>query len=262
LLFYSLLIKIIKAHLKISIITVVFDAKAFLKDAIDAVLSQTYPNIEYIIIDGGSTDGSMDIIQSYEGKITKIISEPDKGIYDAMNKGISIATGDVIGFLNSDDFYTDTHVLSKIAATFDQDTDAVYADLDYVSNQNKNKIIRAWRSGEYHTNKFYMGWMPPHPTFFARKEVYEKFGGYNTSIISSADYELMLRVILKYQINLKYIPEVFVKMRVGGQSNRSFTNRIKANLEDRKAWNVNNLKPKIYTFWLKPLQKIIQYRFW
>ena len=247
--------------MKISIITVVFEAKAFLKDAIDAVLSQTYPDIEYIIIDGGSKDGSLEIIKSYGDKIHHIISEPDEGIYDAMNKGISKATGDIIGFLNSDDFYSNSKAISTIAEAFHDHVDAVYADLDYVSNQNKNKIIRAWRSGEYSGRKFYNGWMPPHPTFFVRREVYEKFGGYNTSLKSSADYELMLRFILKHKITLSYIPEVVVKMRVGGQSNRNFSNRIKAHFEDRKVWKLNGLKPRFYTLWLKPFQKIFQYRF-
>jgi len=247
--------------IKITIITVVLNNKKFITDAIESVLSQDYNHIEYIIIDGGSSDGSLDIIQVYKDKIAKIVSEPDKGIYDAMNKGINLATGDVIGFLNSDDFYADRNVISKIVAAFEENIDAVYADLDYVSNHNKDKVIRAWRSGAYHEKKFYSGWMPPHPTFFARKSVYQKFGGYNASIHSSADYELMLRFILKNKIKLSYIPEVLVKMRVGGQSNRSFTNRIKANFEDRKAWSVNSLTPKFYTFWLKPLQKITQFRF-
>jgi glycosyltransferase len=178
-----------------------------------------------------------------------------------MNKGISISTGEIIGFLNSDDFYANENVISKIVNGFNDQIDAVYADLDYVSINNKNKILRAWRSGKYHDRKFYSGWMPPHPTFFVRKNIYQKYGGYNTTIRSSADYELMLRFILKHQIRLNYIPEVLVKMRVGGQSNRSFSNRIKANLEDRKAWSVNKLSPRFYTFWLKPLQKIFQFRF-
>jgi glycosyltransferase involved in cell wall biosynthesis len=247
--------------LKITIISVVLNNKRFLEDAIKSVLSQDYNNIEYIIIDGGSTDGSLDIIKSYEKRITKFISESDKGIYDAMNKGIHLATGDVIGFLNSDDFYADEQVISKIANGFNNETDAVYADLDYVSIHNKDKIIREWRSGNYHDKKFFSGWMPPHPTFFVRKNIYQKFGGYNTSIHSSADYELMLRFILKHHITLNYIHEVLVKMRVGGQSNRSITNRIKANLEDRKAWSVNDLTPRFYTFLLKPLQKITQFKF-
>lgn len=247
---------------KISIITVVLNNKKFIANAIESVLSQDYPNIEYIIIDGGSKDGSLKIIQSYENKIHKIISEPDKGIYDAMNKGISFATGDVIGFLNSDDFYTNASVVSKIMNAFNDKTDAIYADLDYVSTYDKNKIIRAWKAGKYHHKKFYSGWMPPHPTFFVRKNIYKDFGGFNSTIKSSADYELMLRFILKHKIVLHYIPEVLVKMRVGGQSNRNIINRIKANFQDRKAWKVNNLKPHFYTLWLKPLKKIFQYRFW
>lgn len=247
--------------MKITIITVVFENKQFIRDALESVLSQDYPDIEYIVIDGGSKDGSLEIIRAYQDRISKTVSEPDQGIYDAMNKGIGMATGDVIGFLNSDDFYVNDQVVSKIAAAFAKDIDAVYADLDYVSIGNKEKIIRKWRSGAYHPKRFLYGWMPPHPTFFVRREAYRKLGAYNTLLRSSADYELMLRMILRHGIRLKYIPEVLVKMRVGGQSNRSFLNRVKAHLEDWKVWKLNGLRPKFYTLLLKPFQKIFQFRF-
>lgn len=245
--------------MKVTIITVVFDKKSFIADAINSVLCQTYKDIEYIIIDGGSKDGSLEIINSFGNKIHKVISEPDEGIYDAMNKGIKLATGDIVGFLNADDFYSDIHSIEKMVNAFNDNVDAVYADLDYVALDNKQRIIRKWRSGMFSPEKMYGGWMPPHPTFFLRKAVYEQFGGYNTELQSSADYELMLRLILKNKIRLNYIPEVLVKMRVGGQSNRSFKNRIKAHLEDRKVWKMLGLTPKWYTLWMKPLQKIKQY---
>lgn len=245
--------------LKISIITVVLDNKAFLKEAIDSVLFQSYANLEYIVIDGGSRDGSLEIIQSYGNKIHTVVSEPDEGIYDAMNKGITKATGEIIGFLNADDFYVDEHVIRDIVQAFGNQTDALYADIDYVAPDDKNRIIRKWRSGMFEKKRLFTGWMPPHPTFFVRRSVYEKYGGYNTLLKSSADYELMLRMILVHQISLTYIPRVLVKMRVGGQSNRSFQNRIKAHLEDRKVWKMLGIRPKWYTLWLKPLQKITQY---
>lgn len=245
--------------MKISIITIVHEGEEHINDAIISVITQSYSNYEYIIIDNDSKDKTLDIIQQYHPQIHKVLSEPDKGIYDALNKGIAMATGDVIGFLHSDDFYAGTEVIQTIADAFDENTDAVYADLDYVSRIDKHKIIRRWRSGEYTERSFYRGWMPPHPTFFVRKCIYERYGGYQTKLRSAADYELMLRFILKHKISLKYIPKVLVKMRTGGQSNRSLRNRIKAHLEDRIAWRINRLTPKWYTLLLKPIQKIPQY---
>lgn len=233
--------------------------KDFIKEAIESVLSQDYSDIEYIVIDGGSTDGSLEIIKSYGSAISVLISEVDSGIYDAMNKGIALATGDIIGFLNSDDFYANNQVLTDIVNHFKQDTDAVYADLDYISRHNRNKIIRKWRSGSFSEQKFYYGWMPPHPTFFVRSSIYKKFGGYNTQLTYSGDYELMLRLCLLHQIRLAYIPIVLIIMRIGGHGNRSLKNRINANLEDRKAWRFVGLKPFPFTLLLKPLRKIAQY---
>lgn len=246
--------------MKISIITVLLDNVASLKDAIDSVLCQEYPKIEYIIIDGKSKDGSLKIVESYGNKIQKVISEADSGIYDALNKGIATATGDIIGFLHADDFYDNPHVIQTVVTAFTQEVDAVYANIDYVHQFNKHKIVRKWRSGNYDRKKFYKGWMPPHPTFFVRREVYEKYGGYNTMLNYSADYELMLRLCLVHNINVKYIPKVLVKMRTGGQSNRSLKNRILANIQDRKAWSINKLKVPFFTRILKPLRKILQYR--
>jgi glycosyltransferase involved in cell wall biosynthesis/GT2 family glycosyltransferase len=247
----------------ISIITVVLDNYKLLKDAIESVLMQTYPHIEYIIIDGASTDGSLQLIQSYGNRIHTVISEPDGGIYDAMNKGLAMAKGDIVGFLNSDDFYAHNQVIEQVAASFmaHPNRDAVYGDLDYVSLTNRQKIVRKWRSGAYKRSKFLAGWMPPHPTFFMKTDLYRKHGGYNQYLQLAADYELMLRYALKHGIAIGYIKDVLVKMRLGGQSNRSITNRIKANIEDIKAWKLNNLKTYWYTLLLKPFRKIFQYRF-
>lgn len=248
--------------IKISIITVLLNNKDFIAQAIESVLSQRLVNVEYIVIDGGSNDGSKEIINKYKDQITHVISEPDEGMYFAMNKGIGLASGDVIGFLHADDFYASPSVLRQVLSVFENENiDAVYADLDYVHRGNSNKVLRKWRSGKYSEKAFYKGWMPPHPTFFARKDAYQRFGGFNTELRSAADYELMLRFLMVHQANVFYIPQVWVKMRIGGQSNRSLKNRYLANREDLKAWHVNKLKPKWYTLLLKPLSKIFQYRF-
>ncbi|OYU95059.1 MAG: glycosyl transferase [Bacteroidetes bacterium B1(2017)] len=248
--------------MKVSVITAVFSNQAFIHDAINSVLSQKNVEIEYIIVDGGSTDGTVEVVLSYGDRISKFISEPDEGVYFALNKGISMATGDVIALLHSDDFYAHPYVLSQVVQAFEEtNCDAVYSNLYYVKGSDTNKIVRLWDSGVYKKADFYSGWMPPHPAFFSKREVYSKFGSFNTVLKSAADYELMLRLIFKNNIQLHYIPKFFVKMRTGGASNRSLLNRLKANIEDRKAWHINGLKPKWYTLLMKPLLKLFQYRF-
>ncbi len=245
--------------MKVSIITITYNSGATLKDTIESVVNQSYGDIEYIIVDGKSTDNSLSIIESYKDKISKVISEKDQGLYDALNKGIALATGDLIGIIHSDDFYTNKFVIDKIVKSIQENnSDAVYADLYYVDKVDTNKIFRKWKSGNYKDGQFLNGWMPPHPTFFVKRSCYEKFGSFNLSFVSAADYELMLRFIHKHKINLSYLPEFIVKMRVGGKSNVTLKNRIRANKEDRKAWIVNGLNPKFYTLYLKPLRKIIQ----
>lgn len=244
--------------MKISIITIAYNSEDTIEDTIQSVINQSYTQIEYIIIDGGSTDNTLNIINKYKDQIHNIISEPDKGIYDAMNKGVNLANGELVGILNSDDFYSHNDVIKNIAKAIG-DYDSVYADLVYVDRENTNKIIRYWKSGTYTKGSFLKGWMPPHPTFFLRKKIYNQFGTYNLSLKSAADYELMLRMIHKEQISTTYHPETITKMRVGGQSNASLTNRLKANKEDRKAWDINQLDPKFYSLYLKPLRKISQF---
>lgn len=246
--------------MKISIITVTFNSAATIEQTILSVTQQSYADIEYIIVDGNSTDDTLKIVDKYKDKIAKVISEKDKGLYDALNKGIALATGDVIGLLHSDDFYIDNQVLEKYAGIFlKEQSDAVYSDLYYVGKDDTNKIIRKWKSGQYTSGAFINGWMPPHPTFFVKKSVYDKFGKFNLDFKSAADYELMLRFIMKHGIKLGYLNEFTVKMRVGGKSNVSVQNRVNANLEDRKAWEINGLKPRFYTLYLKPLRKILQF---
>lgn len=234
--------------LKVSIITITYNSEATLADTLKSVLNQTYKNIEYIIVDGKSTDGTLTIIDAYKSNIAKVVSEKDKGLYDALNKGISMATGDVIGILHSDDFYTSNTVIEKVVQTLSENnSDAVYADLYYVDKNNTDNIFRKWKSGNYKHGMFVSGWMPPHPTFFAKRSCYQSFGSFNLNLVSAADYELMLRFIHKHKIKLAYLPEFIIKMRVGGKSNVSLKNRIRANNEDRKAWKINGLKPHFYT---------------
>lgn len=246
--------------MKISIITVTYNSSQTLEETILSVINQTYKNIEFIIVDGKSTDSTLQIIDKYKSHVSKFVSEKDNGIYDALNKGISLASGEVVGILHSDDFYTDNTVIENVANTFIKtNCEGLYADLYYVDKSNTNKIIRKWNSGTYKENSFLFGWMPPHPTFFVKKEIYNKFGSFNLDFKTSADYELMLRFIFKNKIKLTYLPQYIVKMRMGGQSNVTTKNRITANLEDRKAWEVNHIKPYFFTLFLKPLRKITQF---
>ena len=177
-----------------------------------------------------------------------------------MNKGVEMATGEIIGILNADDVFANNKVVENIVKYFADDSiDALYADLKYVQRDDITKVIRFWKSGEYREGKFYNGWMPPHPTLYLRKSIYQKYGNYRTDMPSAADYELMLRMIHVHKIKLAYYPEVTVLMREGGLSNRSIENRIKANRDDKRAWEVNNVSPKFYTLFMKPLSKILQF---
>lgn len=246
--------------MKITIITVCFNSAATIEKSILSVLNQDYPFIEYIIIDGGSKDATLSVIDKYRDRIATVISEKDKGIYDAMNKGVLLASGDVVGILNSDDFYCSNNILSGVAQVFNStEAEAVYGDLSYVSNENENKIVRTWQAGRYKKNSFKFGWMPPHPTFFVKRQVYQQYGSFNITLKSAADYELMLRFIHKMKIRVEYLPVSMVYMRAGGVSNANFKNRIRANKEDQMAWKLNHLKPFFFTFWLKPVRKIGQF---
>lgn len=246
--------------MKVSIITVCYNSENTIEDTLLSVINQDYPNIEYIVVEGASTDNTLSIIKKYSAEITKIISEKDQGIYDALNKGIDQANGDVIGILHSDDVYANSNIISKVVKEFQsKKSDAVYGDLQYIGNKNPGKIFRTWVAKEYKEGMFIKGWMPPHPTFFVKKAFYDKYGKFNTSLKTAADYELMLRFIHKFKISLSYISEVLVRMRIGGKSNAGLLNRIKANIEDRKAWKINGLKPGFFTLYLKPLSKIKQF---
>jgi len=245
--------------IKISIITPVLNVEKTIRECLESVKKQSHGS-EHIIIDGGSTDGTLEIIRAYQNSIDIIISEPDRGVYDAINKGIALATGDIIGTLNGNDFFANNDVLEKVSKMFaDTQVDSCYGDVNYVDAQNTRRVVRSWRSGGYDRKTFYWGWMPPHPTFFVRKTVYERYGKYNIEFGSAADYELMLRFLLKFKISTAYIPEVLVNMRAGGMSNSSIINRLKANVMDRKAWRINGLRPYPWTLFLKPIRKIGQF---
>ncbi len=247
--------------MKISIITITYNSANTVEDTIKSVVSQDFPDKEYLIVDGLSKDNTLDIVNRYGKYIDKVVSEKDKGLYDALNKGIKLATGDVIGMLHSDDIYAHNQVISKIAQQFaiDPDVEAVYADLVFVDRSDTNKILRSWKAGVYQEDSFKKGWMPPHPTFFVKKSVYDRFGGFNLDLKLSADYELMLRFIHKHKIKVAYLPENIVKMRMGGISNTSFFVKLKANMEDKLAWKINDMKPGLFTTFMKPIKKLKQY---
>jgi glycosyltransferase involved in cell wall biosynthesis len=243
----------------ISIITATFNSATTIAETMRSVEEQDYPDIEHIIVDGLSSDNTVNIVQRY-ARTARVISEKDDGIYDAMNKGIQVASGEIIGILNSDDIYVDNAVISKVVRVFrDPAVQSCYADLQYMHAEKNTVVTRTWKSGNYKTGSFYWGWMPPHPTFFVRKSVYDKVGLFDTSLRSAADYEMMLRILVKYQLASTYLPHVIVKMRSGGMSNASLKNRIRANREDRQAWRLNGLKPYFFTLYLKPLRKITQF---
>jgi len=245
--------------MNLAVVTPVFNQADNIKDCILSIFPHKIVT-EHLIIDGGSTDGTLDILKQHSSDNLKYISEPDHGPYDAMNKGIRRATGDIIGILNADDFYAADRVLESVVKVFDDpEVDSCYGDLEYVDREDTARIVRRWVSGTYDPKNFYQGWMPPHPTFFVRRSVYEKYGLYRLDMGTAADYELMLRLLLKKDIITRYIPHVLVKMRTGGLSNASLKNRIQANLMDRKAWKVNGLKPKPWTLWMKPISKIGQW---
>lgn len=243
--------------MKISIITPSFNSEKTIEATIKSVLNQTHKDIEYIIIDGGSKDKTIEIINKYRDKISKIISEPDEGIYDAMNKGIKLATGEIIGILNSDDLYFDEFVIENVVKTFKENQiDCLWGDLVYFKN-DINKFIRIWKGGKYKSGIFKTGWVPPHPTFFVKKEIYEEYGYFRLDFSVAADYELMFRFLEKYKIKRYYLPKFLVKMRTGGSANK-LKNIIRGNLECIRAWKINGIKMPAYTPVLRFLRRIFQ----
>lgn len=245
--------------LKVSIITVVLNNKTFIEDCIRSVIGQTYANIEYIIVDGGSVDGTCDIIKKYSGNISIWISEPDKGIYDAMNKGITLATGNIIGFVHADDMLNDKFVISNIVNSFiAQNADAIYGDALIVQRGNINSIYRKWMSGHFKKDSFKYGWAPPHLSFYVKKDIHNKYGFYRTDLKISADYEFMLRVLYLHDIKVNYLPIFIPRFRMGGTSTKSIYSILKSNYECYLAWKLNGIAMPIYTIPLKLFSKLKQ----
>lgn len=231
--------------MRISLITPVLNRRNTLKDTLDSVLSQSYPDIEYIIIDGGSTDGTLDLIKEYEPKFNgKLVwkSEPDEGLFDAMNKGIDIATGDIVGIINSDDFYHDNGIIAYIARELNNtNVDAVYGDVHFVSRKDKNEVVRYYSSNKFRVCKYKFGFMPAHTTFFTYKKFYDDWGSYKPDYKISGDFELLLRFMKVHKLKTKYIHRDFLTMRTGGISTSSLANIITNNKEIRRACRENNV---------------------
>ncbi len=246
--------------MKISIITAVYNNAEHIEGCIKSVLSQGYDDIEYIIIDGASTDGTLEIINKYREKISQIISEEDAGQYYAFNKGIRAATGDIVAILNSDDIYADDNVVSDVVKLFrDNDADCVYGDLVYVGRIKTDKIRRYWRSGKGDRAKIYNGWMPAHPTLFIKRDIYETFGYYNTDYKISSDYELIIRFLYMHRISMNYAHRLFIKMRSGRVSNKNLSCVIAKTKEDHRICRVYGLKNAFWTIMKKNLRKIPQF---
>lgn len=251
--------------MKISIITATYNSEITIGDTIKSVLRQTYKDIEYIIVDGGSTDGTISLVKSYENEFQgrlKWISEKDRGIYDAMNKGIRLATGDVVGILNSDDFYTDVDILQTVADTFRQEDniDAVYGDIHFVREDNLGKCVRYYSSKMFSPFWLRFGYMPAHPSFYCRREVLVKSGLYRLDYKIGADYEMMVRLFKKQKITAKYIAKDFVTMRTGGASNSNVRSRLTLIREDVKACQDNGVYTNSLLICLKYLYKIFEYK--
>lgn len=244
--------------MRVSIITAAFNSKTTIEDTIVSVLKQRHKEIEYIVIDGGSTDGTLQIINKYRNKISKVVSEPDNGIYDAINKGIRLATGDVVGLLHSDDLYVDEQVIGNIVDEFRSGVDSVYADLVYVERDNLEKVVRYYDSSAFKASKFAYGWMPAHPTCFFRKSVYDKYGLYRDDYLIAADYELLVRFYAKSGVSHSHFKKVIVKMRNGGLSTRSFKSNIILNREIVRACRENGIQTNIFKVYLKYIVKFFQ----
>jgi len=245
--------------MKFSLITACFNSAATIRDTIDSVVVQTHSDIEYIVIDGASQDRTLEIVREYGERVSKLVSEADDGIYSAMNKGVRLATGDVIGTINSDDFYADPEVISRVALAFEETgADCVFGDLEYVHPLKPEIVLRRWRSEPYRPGAFGRGWHPAHPTFFARRTLYESLGGFDESFRISSDFELMLRFLEAGRISSAHLPTVLVKMRDGGVSNRSLANILRANIECYRAFAKNGLRASPLVMLRKPLSKLAQ----
>lgn len=228
--------------MKISVITAVYNSRATVAAALDSALVQSHGDVELVVIDGGSKDGTLEVLHGYADRIAVLVSEPDGGIYDALNKGLRLTTGEVVGFLHSDDLFANADVLRRVAQAFAEDElGAVYGDLLYVRKEAPERVVRTWRAGQFTPVRLARGWMPPHPTFYARRSTYEELGGFDTRYRIAADYDCMLRFLGQAGVRVGYIPDVLVKMRVGGASNRSLANILRKSVEDYRALRANGV---------------------
>jgi glycosyltransferase involved in cell wall biosynthesis len=245
--------------MRVSIITVCYNRKSTIEQSIKSVLGQDYPNIEYIVIDGSSTDGTKEIIQSYSDKIATYISEPDKGMYDAINKGLSMATGDIVGLMHSDDEFYNKMVISKIVTTFQNspNTDGLYGNGIYISNDAEERIVRNRIGGPYDFKKIRSGWLPLHPTVYLKKSLIEKFGFYNLDFKIASDTEFLLRYLFQHKINIVYLDEYVVKMRMGGLST-SYKRAFEVLYEDYRIYKYHHISA-VRTVFLKKLKALVQY---
>ena len=246
--------------MKISVITVVYNRVATIAEAVQSVQAQDFPDVEHVLVDGASTDGTLDILRTLKRPGDILVSEPDTGIYNAIQKGIGLATGDVVGLMHSDDAFAHDHVLSKVAAALEQPgANAVYGDLDYVAKDHQDRVVRHWRAGRFTISKLRRGWMPPHPTLYLKREVIDRLGGYDESYAIAADYEAVLRYFSDVDLMPVYLPEVLVKMRTGGASNQSLRKIVQKSREDYRALRSNNLGGVGTIVW-KHLRKAHQIR--
>lgn len=244
--------------MKVSITTPTCNSEATIEDTVVSIISQTYSDLEHIIKDCGSTDRTVAILKSYPQRITKIIASPDEGIYDAINQGIEVAEGDIIGNLNSDDIYADNTVIEEVVACFEKyQVDCCWGDLVYVAKDNPQKTVRYWRSSDYRKDLFETGWVPPHPTFFVKRELLKRYGLYKADFKIAADYELMFRFLRRFGLRGKYIPKTLVKMRVGGVAHQ-WQGIAQGQREWMKAWKQNNLKMPFYAPALRLARRIPQ----
>jgi glycosyltransferase involved in cell wall biosynthesis len=247
--------------MKVSVVTVVYNAAETIEDTIKSVIAQDYENIEHIVIDGGSTDDTMDVVNRYREHLAVVVSEPDDGIYDAMNKGIDIATGDIVGTLNADDWYADNGVIRKVVIAFNEDNklDAVYGDIIFVTREKPYRHIRYWKSRPYKDGLFKKGWMPPHPTFFVKKEIYLRYGKYDVDLKIQSDFDLTMRFLMVNRIKTQYLPGIMVNMRIGGVTSNSISNVIKGNLEAFRACRKNGLAVTPFFMARKVFSRIPQF---
>ena len=247
--------------MKITVITVVLNAVDTIKDTIQSVIDQDYQDIEHIVIDGGSTDGTMDVVNSFRKQLAIVVSEPDKGIYDAMNKGIDLASGDVIGTLNSDDWYENNRVISRVVAAFENgvDLDAVYGDIVFVAKDKPHGLVRYWESQPYKEGLFEKGWMPAHPSFFVKRDCYSRYGKFDLDLKIQSDFDLTMRFMVVNKIKTQYLPGVMVKMRMGGVTNNRISNVIKGNLEAYRACKKNGLSVTPLFMLKKVLSRLPQF---